>query len=72
KFDIVPGNKENKSAKEGEWSAFEIVVTDQKIEHKIGGETVRTATLKADAPASPFRLRAEFGSLEVKNLRVKE
>ncbi len=72
KFDLVPGNKENKSVKEGEWSAFEIVVTDQKIEHKVGGETVRAGTLKADAPATPFRLRAEFGSLEIKNLRVKE
>lgn len=72
KFDIVPGNKECKSVKEGEWAAFEIVVTGDKIEHKIGGETVRTSTLKADAPASSFRIRAEFGELEIKNLRAKE
>jgi hypothetical protein len=72
KFDIVPGNKENKNVKEGEWTPFEIVVTGDKIEHKVGGETARTSTLKADAPASTFRIRAEFGSLEVRNLRVKE
>lgn len=72
KFDIVPGNKENKSVKEGEWTSFEIVVTGDKIEHKVGGETARTSTLKADAPASPFRIRAEFGALEIRNLRAKE
>jgi hypothetical protein len=72
KFDIVPGNKENKNAKEGEWTAFEIVVTGDKIEHKVGGETTRTATLKPDAPPSPLRLRAEFGVLEIRHLRVKE
>lgn len=72
KFDIVPGNKECKNVKEGEWHTFEIVVTGDKIEHKIGGETARTSTLKADAPASPFKLRAEFGALEIKHLRAKE
>jgi len=72
KFDIVPGNKENKNVKEGEWTPFELVVTGDKIEHKVGGETARTATLKADAPASTFRIRAEFGALEIRNIRVKE
>jgi 3-keto-disaccharide hydrolase len=72
KFDIVPGNKENKNVKEGEWFAYEIIVVGDKIEHKIGGETARTSTLKAGAPASPFKLRAEFGALEIKNLRAKE
>jgi hypothetical protein len=72
KFDIVPGNKENKNVKEGEWTAFELIVTGDKVEHKVGGETVRTSTLKPDAPATPFKIRAEFGSIELKNLRVKE
>ncbi len=72
KFDIVPGNKENKAVKEGEWTPFEIVVTGEKIEHKVAGETVRSAALKPGAPPSPFRLRAEFGVLEIRNLRVKE
>jgi len=72
KFDIVPGNKENKNVKEGEWYTLEIVVTGDKIEHKIAGETARSANLKADAAASSFRIRAEFGALEIKNIRVKE
>ena len=70
KFDIVPGSKENKNVKEGEWYTFEIVITGDKIEHKINGEVMRTA--KAMPKATPFRLRAEFGSIEIKNIRVKE
>jgi hypothetical protein len=70
KFDIIPGNKENKNVKEGEWYTLEIVIIGDKIEHKINGEVMRTA--KATAKATPFKLRAEFGSLEIKNIRVKE
>jgi hypothetical protein len=70
KFDIIPGNKENKNVKEGEWYTFEIIVTGDKIEHKINGETARTS--KAKDGATPFKLRAEFGALEIKNIRVKE
>ena len=70
KFDIIPGNKENMKVKEGEWSTLEIVITGDKIEHKINGEVVRTA--KAMPKATPFRLRAEFGAIEIKNIRVKE
>src|SRR6266404_2184124 len=46
KFDIVPGNGENKIVKEGEWYTFEIVVIGDKIEHKITGETARSSTVK--------------------------
>jgi len=70
KFDIIPGNKENKNVKEGEWYTFEIIITGDKIEHKINGETARTS--KAMPKATPFKLRAEIGALEVKNIRVKE
>jgi hypothetical protein len=70
KFDIIPGNKENKNVKEGEWYTFEIVITGDKIEHKINGETARTSKAK-DQP-TPFKLRAEIGALEIKNIRVKE
>ena len=70
KFDIIPGNKENKNVKEGEWYLFEIVVKGDKIEHKINGETVRTS--KAGATATPLMLRAEFGAIEIKNIRAKE
>jgi hypothetical protein len=72
KFDIVPGNQECKAVKEGEWFAFEIVAAGDKIEHRIAGETVRATTLKPDAPASTFRIRAEFGELEIRNLRAKD
>jgi hypothetical protein len=70
KFDIVPGKKENKNVKEGEWCTFEIVVVGTKMEHKINGETARTSA--AGEKATPLKLRAEFGALEVKNVRVKE
>ncbi|MBI1831954.1 MAG: DUF1080 domain-containing protein [Planctomycetes bacterium] len=70
KFDIIPGNKENKDVKEGEWSTFELVATGDKIEHKINGKTARTT--KAAAKASEFILRAEIGKMEVKNIRAKE
>jgi hypothetical protein len=70
KFDIVPGNKENKNVKEGEWYTCEIVVTGDKLEHKINGETARTSKVKGGA--SPFKIRAEIGSMQVKNIRVKE
>ena len=70
KFDVVPGAKETKNVKEGEWTTLEIVVQDEKIEHKINGETVRTA--KASAVAGRFMLRAEFGAIQIKNIRVKE
>jgi Domain of Unknown Function (DUF1080) len=70
KFDIVPGNKENKNVKEGEWYTCEIIVTGDKVEHKIGGEVSRTS--KAKTKSSPLKLRAEFGVIEIKNIRVKE
>lgn len=70
KFDIIPGKKENDNVKEGEWHTFEIIVAGDKIEHKINGKTARTATTKAKS--SPFRLRAEYGSIEIKNIRAKE
>jgi hypothetical protein len=70
KFDIIPGNKENKNVKEGDWYTFEIIVSGDKIEHKINGETARSS--KAGAKATPFKLRAEIGALEIKNIRVKE
>src|SRR5262249_5617349 len=70
KFDIIPGNNENKSVKEGEWSTCEIIVTGDKVEHKINGKTARTS--KTRGKASPFKIRAEFGAIEIKNIRVKE
>lgn len=76
KFDIIlpadekKANKENKHVKLGEWATFELVAKDGTIEHKINGETVRTT--KSPLKASTLVLRAEFGAIEVKNIRVKE
>jgi hypothetical protein len=70
KFDIIPGNKENKNVKEGEWYTMDIIVAGDKVEQKINGETVRMS--KVGAKATPFMLRAEFGALQVKNIRAKE
>lgn len=70
KFDVVPGGKETKNVKEGEWTTLEIIVQGDTIEHKVGAETVRTS--KAAAAASRFMLRAEFGAIQIRNIRVKE
>jgi hypothetical protein len=70
KFDVVPGMKETKNVKEGEWTTLEIIVQGDKVEHKIGTETVRTS--KATAATSRFMLRAEFGAIQIRNIRVKE
>jgi hypothetical protein len=70
KFDIVPGNKENKNVKEGEWYTCEIIAKGDTVEHKINGELARTTKMKAKA--APFIMRAEIGEIHVKNIRVKE
>jgi hypothetical protein len=70
KFDIIPGNRENAKVKEGEWYTLEIVVTGDKVEHRINGEMVRTS--RAGPRPTPLKLRAEFGAIEVKNIRAKE
>jgi len=71
KFDIVPGKKENEKSTEGKWHTLEIVVQGDKVEHRIDGETVRSKS-KVGAKATPFMLRAEFGAIRYKNIRVKE
>jgi hypothetical protein len=75
KFDIILADekkqtKETKNVKLGEWTTFELIAKGDKLEHKIAGETVRTS--KAGAKATSLMLRAEFGSIEIKNIRVKE
>jgi Domain of Unknown Function (DUF1080) len=76
KFDIIlqtdekKQTKETKNVKLGEWTTFELIAKGDKIEHKIAGETVRTS--KAAVKTSTLMLRAEFGAMEVKNIRVKE
>jgi hypothetical protein len=67
KFDITP---KVKGVKDDEWNSLEIIVTGDEVEHKINGESARKS--KAKAGATPFMIRAEYGVIEVKNVRVKE
>jgi hypothetical protein len=71
KFDIIPGTKENKNVKEGEWYTFELRSTGDTLQYTINNEIVRT-TAKVKAKNSTFILRAEIGAMQVKNIRVKE
>jgi len=68
KFDIVA--KQLKNVKEGEWNTLEIIATGDKIEHKVNGESKRMSTAKAKT--SVFGIRAEFGPVQIRHLRVKE
>lgn len=68
KFDIVL--KGLKNVKEGEWSTLEISVKGDTVVHKINGDTVRTS--KTKTASSPLMIRAEFGIIEIKNIRVME
>ncbi len=67
KFDIVA--KQLKSLKDNEWNTLEIIVTGDKIEHKINGESARKSDAKSKS--STFVIRAEFGTMQIKNIRVK-
>jgi hypothetical protein len=67
KFDIVLGKI--KGVKDG-WNELEIIAKDNKADVKINGESQKTYDLKA--PSSPFSIRAEYGVLEIRNLRAKE
>ena len=87
KFDFLPGAECNndlflrgqkfdlkkpdvKNLKEGEWNTFEIVIVGDKAEFKCNGETMRASTLKGKGTV--FGLRAEFGSMQVRRMRVRE
>ena len=52
------------------WQTLEIIVQGDKVEHKINGQVVRTS--KASVAASRFMLRAEFGAIQIRNIRAKE
>jgi hypothetical protein len=71
KFDIIPGKKgELDKVKEGEWYTFELRATGDTLQYTINGDVSRTKKMKAKS--STFVLRAEFGAMQVKNIRVKE
>jgi hypothetical protein len=66
KFDLLKGNVKN--IKTDEWNQFEIIVKGDKIEFKNNGEVQRTATIKVDS--TPFEVRAEFGGVQIRHMRV--
>lgn len=85
RFDFLPGEKcnndllwrgikydvkaETKGVKLNEWNTFEMTVAGKKTEVKINGEAQKAGDAKADK--GPFGIRAEFGPIQIKNLRVK-
>ncbi|MCE9564104.1 MAG: DUF1080 domain-containing protein [Planctomycetes bacterium] len=71
KFDIKAGGKDNvKGVKVGEWNKMEIVVKGGSADFIINGEKAGTQKAKGDKGA--FTLRAEFGGISYKNLRITE
>lgn len=66
KFDINP--KGMKNLKEG-WNELDIIVTGDKAEVKCNGATEKTYAAKG---TTPFGIRAEFGAIQLKNIRAKE
>ena len=67
KFDINP--KMLTKVKLDEWNELEIAVKADKAEFRINGEL--TKTLPAKVAKSPLGIRAEFGAIEIRKLRVK-
>lgn len=68
KFDLK--TPDIKNWKEGEWNTFAIVIKGGKAEFRCNGELVRTMTVKGKPTG--LGIRAEFGSLKIRHLRVRE
>jgi hypothetical protein len=71
KFDIKVGSKDAvKGVKAGEWNKLEIVVKGGSADFLVNGE--KAATQKTKGAKGPLILRAEFGPISYKNIRVSE
>lgn len=73
KFDIKAGEKSKdavKGVKLNDWNSMEIAVKGGTAEYKINGAAAGTQKTKADK--GPFTLRAEFGPMSVKNVRISD
>jgi hypothetical protein len=68
KFDLKKPDVKN--MKEDQWNSFEIVLKGDKAEFKCNGETIKTQTVKGKG--SSLEIRAEFGAMQVRRMRVKE
>jgi hypothetical protein len=73
KFDIVPEGDKGKGlagVKLDTWNTLEITVAGDAIEFLANGKSLRKG--KTKGAASTFGIRAEFGPIEIRNLRLKE
>jgi len=67
KFDLSKDNVKN--IKPGEWNPIEIASKDGKIEFKVNGLVIRSATTPVEN--STFGIRAEFGAIRIRKMQVK-
>lgn len=68
KFDIK--TPDIKNLKFDNWNEMEVVLKGTKAEFMVNGEPVRTIDAKMDKGV--FTIRAEFGPLVIRRLRIKE
>jgi hypothetical protein len=69
KFDIVAGAKNTtKGVKLGAWNTMEVVVKGGSADFLINGQ--KAATQKTKADKGPLTLRAEFGAIAYKDIRL--
>jgi hypothetical protein len=67
KFDLKTPDVKN--MKEGEWNAFEIIVTGDTAEFKNNGESIKK--VKTKPGATPLGIRAEAGPTEYRHWQIK-
>ncbi len=67
KFDINPTAK-NLKIKVGEWNKMEIVAKGGTVTYTINSEAA--GTKKTTMEKGPFTVRAEFGGIAIKNVRI--
>jgi hypothetical protein len=69
KFDLSAANI--KGLQEGKWYTLEIAVKGDDMEVTQDGKSLRKAKVKGKG-GTPLEIRAEFGEMAVKSIRVKE
>lgn len=67
KFDLKPGDI--KGGEVDKWTAFEFAVAGESAEIKCNGVSVKK--LKAKPGETHFSICAEFGPVQIKNLRIQ-
>ena len=71
KFDILAGGKTTlKGVKIDEWNTMEIVVKSGSVDFVVNG--TKLSTQKTKSEKGPLFLRAEFGPITYKNIRISE